>query len=80
MNNQPLPTAPPDMSKTPENLARELKNAGFKVEICKGFVNCLYTKQKESAGMTIAALEIRFNNRLVKANETAKGFYLAFQP
>ena len=75
-----LPTSAHDMRPTVENLARELKATGLIAEICKDFVVCKFTKEKPTTGLTLCALSIRFNKKLVEVNRTDKGFYVAFQP
>ena len=42
-----LPTTAPDMTRTLENLKRELEATGLKCETCKGFIACKFTPTKK---------------------------------
>lgn len=68
-----------DMTPNLENLSRELKKTGLKVQIMNDFVLCLYTPEKTKIGLTDAGLEIRFNHNLFIFDKSEKGFKIRFK-
>jgi len=62
---------------TVENIAAQLEKIGYKVEKCKGFVKCYYTKKRPIQGSMIVGLQMWFKCRFAITNSQQEYFYIS---